>query len=274
MPVIAVTQEMGAHGKDVCMSVAKELDLTMVRDEMISDQVAGKLKKRKSAIRRFAEGHASFRERLGTSSRSLAVYSAEEVLEHAANDNVLIRGWGATYLLSEIPYVLRVRICAPVEKRIQWLMERLETDDREFVEDEIHHSDSARASNTQHWFKKTWGDPLDYDLVLNTERLSIETCVEQIKAMLERPEFAKTEAARQKLLNLTLEAHIRAALRAHETTREVQIIIEANSGVVTLMGVVVDEREMSACVEVISNHKDVKEVNNQLNAITAVKVFK
>lgn len=274
MPVIAVTQEMGANGKDVCMGVAKELGLTMVRDEMISDEVAGKLSKRKSAIRRFAEGHASLRERLGTSSRSLAVYSAEEVLEHAVHDNVLIRGWGATYLLSEIPYVLRVRICAPMENRIQWLMERLETDDREFVEDELHHSDAARASNTNLWFRKTWGDPLDYDLVLNTGRLTIESCVEQIKLVVARPEFRETESARQKLFNLTLQAHLRSALRGHESTEEVQITIQADNGVVTLSGTVADDQELNDCAKVVSNFKGVKEVKNQLTAMSRVKVFK
>jgi len=274
MPVIAVTQEMGSHGKDVCMGVARELNLTMIRDEMISDEVAGKLKKRKSAIRRFAEGHASLRERLGTSSRSLAVYSAEEVLEHAANDNVLIRGWGATYLLSEIPYVLRVRICAPLEKRIGWLMERLETDDREFAKDEIHHSDAARASNTHHWFKKTWGDPLDYDLTLNTGRLSIETCIEQIKIMVARQEFQETNEARQKLINLTLMAHLRSALRANESTEDVQITIQADNGRVTLLGTVIDDQELDECARIVSSYEGVKEVRNELTAMSRVKVFK
>jgi ribosomal protein L35 len=96
MTVIAMTQEMGSLGKDVALQTAEALGLTVVRDEMISDIVAGKMKKRKSAIRRFKEGNASLRERLGVSRKSLAVYSATEVYEYAAKGDVLIRGWGAT----------------------------------------------------------------------------------------------------------------------------------------------------------------------------------
>ena len=65
-----MTQEMGSLGKDVALQTAEALGLTVVRDEMISDIVAGKMKKRKRAIRRFKEGNASLRERLGVSRKN------------------------------------------------------------------------------------------------------------------------------------------------------------------------------------------------------------
>jgi cytidylate kinase len=36
-------------------------------------------------------------------------------------------------------------------------------------------------------FGVTWGDPLLYDLVLNTDRISVDSCVAQIRALAERP---------------------------------------------------------------------------------------
>ena len=41
-----------------------------------------------------------------------------------------------------------------------------------------------------------WGDPVLFDMVLNTDRLSVDTCVQQIKGLLVRPEFAETDASR------------------------------------------------------------------------------
>ncbi len=274
MTVIAMTQEMGSLGKDVALQVAEALGLTMVRDEMISDLVAGKMNKRKSAIRRFKEGHASLRERLGTSRKSLAVYSAGEVYEYAVKGNVLIRGWGATYLLRDVSHALRVRVCAPFEMRVRWLMERLETDNERFAQEEIRRSDAARSENIRQWFQKTLGDPLDYDLVLNTGRISIESCVELVKLALSRPEFQQTEESQRRLLNLALQSKAQLALRSNPATEDVQISIEADHGKVVLSGIVIDDKERQVCESTIAKVPGVKKVDNQLTTIAGVKTFR
>ncbi len=274
MTVITMTQEMGSLGKDVALQTAEALGLTVVRDEMISDIVADKMKKRKSAIRRFKEGNASLRERLGVSRKNLAVYSATEVYEFAAKGDVLIRGWGATYLLQSIPHVLRLRVCAPFEKRVQWLMERLDTDNETFAQEEIRRSDAARSANIRQWFLETWGNPLDYDLVLNTSRVSIESCVELIKLMVRRPEFQKTEESQRQLINLALESKVRLALRSNPATENLRISIEADDCKVVLSGIVVDENESRACESTLAKVPGVSEVDNQLTTITGVKTFR
>ena len=274
MTVIAMTQEMGSLGKDVALQTAEALGLTVVRDEMISDIVAGKMNKRKSAIRRFKEGNASLRERLGVSRKNLAVYSATEVYECAAKGDVLIRGWGATYLLQGISHVLRVRVCAPFDRRVQWLMERLDTDNETFAQEEIRRSDAARSANIRQWFLETWGNPIDYDLVLNTDRVSIESCVELIKLMVRRPEFQKTEESQRQLINLALESKVRLALRSNPATENVRISIKADNCKVVLSGIVVDENESRACESTLTKVPGVSEVDNQLTTITGVKTFR
>ena len=69
-----------------------------------------------------------------------------------------------------------------------------------------------------------------FDLVLNTDRLSVDTCVQQIRALLARPEFAETDASRALLQGMALSARVRAALRAHEATHGVDITIEGSDG--------------------------------------------
>ena len=273
MPVIAMTQEMGSLGKDVAFHVAEALGLTLVRDEMISDLVAGKMQVRRSAIRRYKEGRASLFERIGTSRKSLAVYSAEEVFEYAAKGNVLIRGWGSTYLLRPVSHVLCVRICAPFEKRVQWLMERLDTDDEDFVKEEIRRSDASRRANIHQWFQEKFGDPLDYDLVLNVDRVSIESCVETIKLMISRPEFKRTETSHRQLGNLALVSKVRLALASNPETEDIEISMEVDDGKVILSGIVVDDREKKACESTVAKVSGVREVDNQLKMISEVKSF-
>ena len=58
------------------------------------------------------------------------------MLALAEQDNVIIRGWGRTYLLRSVAYVLRVRVCAPLHVRIGTLMDRLNSDDENFIRQE------------------------------------------------------------------------------------------------------------------------------------------
>lgn len=265
MTIIAMTQEMGSLGKDVALGVADALGLTQVRDE-IAEQVSRRLDKRASAIGRFLEGKAGLLERAGINRRSVAIYSAEEVYEHAAKDNVLIRGWGAVYLLQSVSHVLRVRVCAPFDCRVQWLMERLDAD-RVFAEEEIRRSDAARAANIRRWFDKSFGDPLDYDLVLNTGRVSVDSCIETVKLVVRRPEFQPTEASRAKLARLALGAKMRTALAADPQTAELRITTEVDGGKVRLAGIVVDADERAACERVVAAVPGVTGVVNDLKVM-------
>ncbi|MBS1236557.1 MAG: transporter [Proteobacteria bacterium] len=272
MPVIAMNQEMGSQGKFVAEALAEELGLAIVRHEII-EHVAEKMHVRKSTLQRFLEGKAGLLERWGTDEASLALFKVEEILELATKGNVIIRGWGATHVLRPIPHIPCVRVGAPFATRVKWLMTCLGTDDEEMVSEEIRHSDMAHRANMQHQFGATWGEPMQYDLTLNTERLSVATCVEQIKLLLKRPEFEETPESRAQLANLTLEYRVRAALRAHAKTADVKIVISADHDKLLLEGIAASVDERHAIVDVVSHVTGVKAVDNKLKVMKDVKIF-
>lgn len=272
MPVIAMNQEMGSKGKDVAALLAAQLGLSLVRHEVV-DHVAEKMRTKKSLVRRIMEGKAGFIEGMSADKKSLAVYTAEEVFELALKGNVVIRGWGATYLLRQVPHIPCIRVCAPFDVRVKFLMERLDTDDEDVVREELRRSDAAHIANMHHRFGVTWGDPLIYDMVLNTERLSVETCVEQIKHLLTRPEFQETVQARARLGNIALEWRVRAALKSAPDTDEVNVSIEADEGTVRLSGIVLHQSERAAAEKVAAEVAGVKAVDNQLKVMSRSKIF-
>jgi cytidylate kinase len=272
MPVIAMNQEMGSQGKFVAEKLAEELGLEIVRHEII-EHVAEKMRLRKSMLQRFLEGKAGLLERWGTDEASLALFKVEEILALAAKGNVIIRGWGATHVLRPIPHIPCVRVGAPFATRVKWLMSRLDTDDEEMASEEIRHSDMAHRANMQHQFGVAWGEPMQYDITLNTERLSVATCVEMIKELLKRPEFKETPESRAKLANLTLEYHVRAALRASPKTADVKISISADSGKVTLEGIAASTEERHAIVEAVGHVPGVKSADNKLKTMKYTKMF-
>ena len=272
MTVIALTQEMGSLAKDVAEKLAADLGLQVMRHEVV-DHVSSRLHVPTSLIHRLREGKAGALERLRADRGSLAVYMTEEVLDVAARGNVVLRGWGATCLLRAVPHVVCVRVTRPFAQRVAWLQESLGNDDVGFVEEEIRRSDRAHAARMNAQFGVTWGDPLLYDLVLNTDRVSVESCAAQIAALSRRPEFAETEASRAVLANLWLEARVRAALRADPETRDVDVTVTTDAGRVFLSGMVVAADELPAAERVARSVVGVTAVDNALRVMARSRLF-
>ncbi len=272
MTVIAMTQEMGSLAKDVAEQVGRDLGLQVMRHEVV-DNVSSRLHVPTSLINRLREGKAGTLERMRADQSSLALYMNEEVLDVAARGNVVLRGWGATCLLRTVPHVVCVRVTRPFEQRVAWLRESLGSDDVAFVEDEIRRSDRAHAARMHAQFGVTWGDPLLYDLVLNTGRVSVESCAEQIAALTRRPEFAETEASRAMLHDLALAARVRAALRADEATRAVDVTVASQAGRIVLSGMVLDAGELPAAERVARAVPEVAAVDNRLRVMARSRLF-
>ena len=272
MPLIAMTREMGSLGKDVATAISARLGKPVIHHEMI-DHLANKMRLRKSHVIRFLDGKANMWERLTTDETSLAIYTADETLALAESDSVsVIRGWGSAHLLRPIPHVICVRVCAPMKLRVQRMMERLNTDDEEFVTNEIKLSEEAHAAITRRHFGINWQDSDQYDLVLNTERVSVAKCANEVMALVSEPQFQETEESRQMLSNLALEMHVRAALRADPRTAKMHIAVGVEKGAVALAGIVDRGADPALAGEVAASVAGVRYVENQLKVATASRL--
>jgi cytidylate kinase len=272
MPVIAFTQEMGSLAKDVALQLAQASGLSVMRHE-VAEHVAGRMQVNPSLIRRLREGKAGFVERLNTDKQQVALYTAEELFALAERGNVVLRGWGATCLLRPVRHVVSVRITRPFALRVQWVMNDLGTDDRELAEAEVRRSDHAHAAKIHAQFGVTWGDPMLYDLVLNTERVSVDSCVAQIQQLAARPEFQETEESRATLAGLALSTRVRAALRANAQTSGVDVDVEPRGGGVALKGIVVNDEERAHAVRVASTVTGVGKVDDELRVMAVRRHF-
>jgi len=266
MTLIAMTREMGSLGKDVATGVASRMNRNVIYHEII-EPIANKMRLRKSHVERFLDGKSGMWERLTTDKTSLSIFTADETFKFLRDGTTgVIRGWGAVHLLRDIPHVIRVRVCAPLEVRISRMMERLSTDDREVIEKEIEMSEEAHTAITRRHFGVNWRDPENYDLVLSTERLSVEECVDEIEALMTRKRFQETPESRMKVDNLGLEWSVRSALRRDPRTAASAFVVECVNGVTTLRGVVDDADAAQAAHDVARAVPGVHDVDNQLKA--------
>ena len=237
MTVIAMTRQLGCLGTEVANGVADRLGLNIVHSEIVTHQVAGRLGVGEETVRRYVDGSASLLERWSINTRKLSRYTTEEILRIAQKGNVLIRGWGAATLLRDMPQVISVRVCASMEFRTRVLMERLGSKDAAAARAEIEHFDAAHARTLRTSFNIEQEDALLYHLVLNTDRLPVDACVDAICRLADHPRFRDKATTRTALADKLLEAKVHAALldEIGTTMAPTGVKVSAAAGRVTLV---------------------------------------
>ncbi|MGQ0653881.1 MAG: AAA family ATPase, partial [Betaproteobacteria bacterium] len=124
MPLIAMNREIGSLGKDVARGVGEALGLKVQHHEII-DHLANRARVRRSHVMSFLEGSQGLLERLTVDQVKLGVLTADEILSLAeSGEGIILRGWGATALLKEVPHAVRCCISASRRQRVSRLMKR------------------------------------------------------------------------------------------------------------------------------------------------------
>ncbi|HEX6483860.1 MAG TPA: cytidylate kinase-like family protein, partial [Ktedonobacteraceae bacterium] len=118
---------------------------------------------------------------------SRAFYEARcQIIEGAvASGHVVIVGRGAQAHLAGRRDVLHVRIVTPLELRIDYVMSR-EGLNRAEAQGRILKKDQERKRYLETFYHRSPGDPLLYDIVLNTGVLDLDGAVDVISITLER----------------------------------------------------------------------------------------
>ena len=269
MTVIAMTREMATRGSEVAAGLAQRLGLAIVHHELVEHDIAERTGLPESEVHRYLEGEASLMERWRLDRKRMSQYTAQEILELVANGNVLIRGWGATYLLRTVPHVLCVRICAPMPFRENVLMERLGIQDRTTARREIEHNDAAHNGTMQRLFGIDWADPTLYSIVLNTERVPVSTCVDEIARLCECAEFQKTASSHRALMDELILARVRFALDRRFNLQSLQYCIKADvhDGRVILTGATTDEHLIVEAVRLLQGVQGVTGVISKIEHV-------
>src|SRR4029078_710732 len=140
---------------------------------------------------------------------------------------VILRGWGATALLKEVPHAVRVCVSASRRERVRRMMQRLDTTEEEQAARVVDQNDEAAQAVMRRHFHIDVRDINEYDVGFNTDRMSVEQCVEEIVRVAKSPKFADTDESRARLRDLAVVHHVRAALRTHASTAHCMLRVTA-----------------------------------------------
>lgn len=184
--IITIAREHGSSGKEIGRRVAQQLGIPFYYKEMtaLAAQESGLDREFISALNRNAP-KALYNLYLSTKVVRLAVEAQHKIIEKIAeNGSCVIVGRAADYVLRDHKDVVKIFIHASREYRIGRAME-VYGDTREEAEENIRRSDKARAAYYRHISGRRWGEPDNYDLVVDSSQ-GVQQAAEEILQYLDR----------------------------------------------------------------------------------------
>lgn len=245
MAIITISREMGSGGIPIAHKLAEKLGYTLIDGESIM-AAAEAYGLSPEAVEQADEKPPHFVDTLD-SKQILDLHLIELIiLEAALKGNVIIYGRGGQDLLKNVANVLRVRIVAPFEDRVERWAERewLDPDRARFL---VRKSDQQRAGFIKYYFDRDWEDSLHYDLVVNTQRLSLDSAVKLICEGVKDENLVNVKATSKKVLSdLILRKRVEIAILSDDNIDAYLLEIEACNGQIILSGQLHSAREKAA----------------------------
>ncbi|PLY06137.1 MAG: transport-associated protein [Desulfuromonas sp.] len=265
MAIITISRQMGSGGIPIVQQVAEELGYTLVDGDVIKE-AASEYDLTDEALQQIDEKPPAFVENLDRQIELNMNRIQLIVLEMALKGNVIVYGRGGQDLLPGISSVLRVRVIAPFEERIERWAER-EWIDPDLARSLVRKSDQQRAGFIKYYFDRDWDDPIEYDLTINTLRISNETAVKLIRDAIQDPYLVeKAHLCKTRINDLIIQKKIQIARLADERIKDIWFNIEVSDRQVTLSGHVYSDAERRAAID------DAKQVEGVAKVIDNLKI--
>ncbi len=266
MAIITISREMGSGGIPIAHKVAEKLGYELIDGETIME-AAKKYGLSAEAIEQADEKPPHFVDTLD-SKQFLDLHLIELIiLEKALRGNVVIYGRGGQDLLSDVDSVLRARIIAPFEVRVERWAERewLDPDRARYL---VRKSDQQRAGFIKYYFDRDWEDSVHYDLTINTQRLSEDMAVQVICDCVKDENLEGVKADSKKVLaDLILRKKVEIAILSEDHVDPYLLEIEVEDCVVTLAGQVHSSAEKKIAEKQALSVEGIADLKNNIKVV-------
>lgn len=266
MAIITISREMGTGAYQIARDVAKKLKYTLIDGQKIAE-LAPKYDLPSDILGRVDEKPPVYNT---AEDRLQAAYlnSIELIiLDCVSKGNVIVYGRGGQDLLRGLHHVLRLRFIAPFDDRVENFAER-EWIDPDLAREMIRKNDHQRGGFIHFYFDRNWNDPLEYDLVFNTARMSASAIVESIVAAARDPKLRLAEQESGDLLDeIILCKRVETELLKSGQITSPHFHIESRRGTVRISGHVHADEERAAAIKLVGKISGVKKVEDHLQVM-------
>ena len=264
MSVITISRQLASLGTEIAQAVAETLHYEYVDKEKIAGALAD-YGLPALEIERFDEKKPPFWDSLQFQRWKFIHFIQAMIYDFASKGNVVLVGRGGQVLLKDLPGVLHVRVIAPFDVRVRRIMQQGGKDERQAAEI-LRRNDRDSSGFIRSFFDMDWDDPDFYDLVLNTQKFTVDTGVQMILESIHSLEVKENgKKTGEKLADLALAQKVEAALLDILGTDIRYMKVKAERGTVILKGAVTSDIYKENCLRTAAKIPGVNRVDNQLS---------
>ena len=146
-------------------------------------------------------------------------------------------------MLQGVSPLLKVRVIAPLEKRVAMIQERLEVSPSEAVA-YIRKVDEDRKNWTRYLYGVNWEDPALYDVVVNLGSMDVPEACQIVATAARRKCFEFVGDWQTQLRDLVIGSRVRANLATNPATSHLEFEVTSRQGRVSIEGRVTTAEEL------------------------------
>jgi len=268
MPIVTITRGSLSASRQLAESICGQLGCTVVtREHVLECARAYGIEETGMAASGFMEKHPpQFWDRQAAQRRLYLIYVRACLLHYMTTGNVVYIGHLAQFMLTAVPKMLRVRVDASMALRVQILIESSSLSESQ-AKEHIADIDAKRRSWAKFLYGVDYDSPLNYDIILNRDRMSVDSLAAIVSAVVQRPEFVVDDDALTTIKNLHMAAVVSAHLARDIRTRGMELAVDcdAASGLTKIRG-------MSTLVGGDTWQQDIKRVAAEAPGVTSIEV--
>jgi Cytidylate kinase-like family len=238
------------------------------RDQIIQKAAAWGVSQ--DALRAAIEKPPAF---MGQSQHTKYIYLAfiqAALTEEIRTGNAIYHGLAAHVLLGKGPHVLRTRIIAPMEFRIEQMQNRLRCNRKEAIP-YIEKVDQDRRKWTKFLYDVDWTDASLYDVVLNLEQINLQEACDVICSVSQLKCFEFTPDCQRAMDDLALASCVKANLAMDPATATFQFEVVAEGGSVSVKGGIISPGQIKLIGDIVRYVPGVASVDlRQLKLVTHI----
>jgi cytidylate kinase len=207
MSIITISRGSYSHGSLVAEKVAQQLGYKCIsRDVLI--EVSDEFNVSEIKLTRAIRDAPSVLDRYTFGREKYIAFIQAAIFEHLRKDNTVYHGFAGHFFVKEIPHVLKVRIIADMDKRVECMMAREAVSETEALK-MVRRVDEGRKKWSQKLYGiDTWDSRL-YDLVVNIEKITLDDAVDMICRTVKLKPFQTTPESQKQMDKLAHQARKR-----------------------------------------------------------------
>jgi len=244
MAIVTISRGSYTRGRLVAEKLAERMDYELVSREVLIE-ASEHFNTSEIRLERALHNPLSVLDRFSNGKRRYLAYIENAILNHMIRDNIVYHGLAGHAFIPKVDHLLRVRIRAEMEDRVERECERenISKDEARYL---LSKDDEERRKWSIHVTGRDPCDPSQYDIIFNASKIRVEDIVDSIATTLQKDYMQNTPQSQKKIEDLAKASEIKTSLIKEFPSVEAQV--EGETAIIRVQGSLEQEEYLKRSV--------------------------